>query len=70
MRTLFVKEVSVKMTTDEVAEINELIKKSKPMPVIHKESYDLCPTCKSVLLDNCKYCRDCGQAVDITNYQL
>ena len=69
MNLLF-SECTVKVTSDELAEINELIRRSKPMAVIDGSGYYKCPTCKEVLYRNVKYCHNCGQRVDQDNIAL
>ena len=69
MKTLFAK-CTVELTTDEVQEINDLIIRQQPIPIIDKGSYTQCPVCKSVLIGDGDYCHRCGQRVDKETAQL
>lgn len=64
MRTLFSK-VTVELTTDEVMEINELIKKATAKGVRKKGDSIYCPSCDTFLYSSAKnYCTTCGQRID------
>lgn len=72
MKPLFT-EVTVKMTTDDIIEINELIKRNKPMPLAEvDEKYDLvkCGACNSWIGKKCAFCYICGQRIDQDNVAL
>lgn len=70
MKPLF-SECTVKVTTDQISEINELVKKGTAMAVISAgEKYNKCPVCKEVLLREANYCHACGQKVDQDNIAL
>lgn len=68
MKPLF-SECTVKVTTDQISEINELVKKGTAMAVIGTDTgkYCKCPVCKEVLLREANYCHACGQKVDQDN---
>ena len=69
MKTLFAK-CTVTLTTDQVAELNEMIKRNEPMAV---EAADdnlglvKCPVCGNWVGDNQNYCGSCGQKLDTEN---
>ena len=69
--------IDVRLSTEEVAELNELIERNTAKPlVLHEYSVPnispshLCPNCGSVLLTAYKFCSDCGQRLDSENIAL
>lgn len=55
---------TVELTLDEVEQVREWYKKSKPMAVIDSGYGLKCPVCKRHVSESDQYCSACGQRVD------
>ena len=72
MKPLFA-EATVKLTTDDIVELNELIKRNEPMPVTEvDEKYSLarCGACGTFNGNTNNFCTKCGQPLDQENIAL
>ena len=64
--------MDVRLTLDEVNNINALIERDTAKAVVADEAYNLCycPICKSIPLTGDTFCRKCGQRLDAENKAL
>ena len=69
--------MTITLTTEEVAGINELLEKDMPKPLVEREFKDgttstKCPRCGRFISDfiDWNYCPDCGQHIATENIAL
>lgn len=67
--------MQVRMTLDEANYINELIERDTPKAMkeytlSNNSKMALCPVCETVINRNFCYCQNCGQRVDIENFEI
>ncbi len=65
----------VKLTIEQVNELNELIERATPLAVIadkeEPEKWGFCPKCRCLINRNSdNFCRKCGQKVDTENAEF
>lgn len=66
--------VDVKLSIEQVNEINELIVRDEALPVLENEvlgdEWHRCPRCKHAIFRKPNFCEQCGQRLDNDNIEL